>query len=78
MILWRGGGRPIRLSLNILTDDVSLADPGSLRVRDNDRDNVSIGFQMLDEGEDVRGRLGGGRPVVVCYLVKSICDIPNS
>ena len=46
-----------------------LPDPGALRVGHDDGDGVARGFEVLDEGEDVGGGLGGGGPVVVGDLV---------
>jgi hypothetical protein len=54
-----------------LADYVGLSDPGALRVREDDGDGVAAVLESPDEGEDVGGGLGGGRTVVVCYLVGS-------
>lgn len=54
--------------LDGLPDDVCFADPGALRVREDDGDDVPGFLEGFHEGVDVGGGLVGGRSVVVYYL----------
>lgn len=49
-------------------DEVGFADPGALRVGEDDGDGVAGALESGDEGMDIGGRLVRRRTVVVGYL----------
>jgi hypothetical protein len=63
---WGGWGRrAVVQRLDRLADHVCLADPGALRVRQADRDDMAVGLELADERVDVGRRVRGRRAVVV-------------
>lgn len=67
VVLVEGSGAEI-CRFDCLSDNVRFADPGALRVWQDDGDRVSCFLKVLDEGVDIRRRLVGRRTVVVYYL----------
>lgn len=50
VFLWVGTGRPVESGLDVLANEVCFANPGSLCVWHDHRDNVAGLFQGVDEG----------------------------